>query len=119
VHVASEQQCGEATVEALFRGYFEEGVDLSELSEIVGLLERHAVELDSADLCARLAAGEGRREVASDRRQASEYGVGAVPLFIFDQRYTLEGARPIEDFQRLIAKLRAEDGPHWRGASPL
>src|SRR5450432_455481 len=119
IHIASERQQGDATVEALFRGYFEQGVNLSDLSEIVRLLERQAVDLDTGELCDRLAAGEGKSEVASDLRKAADYGVGAVPLFIFDQRYAIEGAQPIEHFQRLIAKLRVEDAPHGRAASPL
>lgn len=119
IQIASRLQQNEATVEALFRGYFEQGVNLSELSEIVSLLQREAVELDTAELCDRLAAGEGKQEVASDLRQAAEYGIGGVPWFIFDQRYAIEGAQPIGHFSRLIAKLRAEDGPYARAASPL
>jgi predicted DsbA family dithiol-disulfide isomerase len=119
VHIASQRQLGEATVEALFRGYFELGVNLSDLSEIVGLLEREAVGVDTVELCDRLAAGEGKAEVSSDLRKAADYGVGGVPLFLFDQRYAIEGAQPIEHFQRIIAKLRVEDGPHWRAMSQL
>jgi predicted DsbA family dithiol-disulfide isomerase len=119
IQIASELRQGEATVEALFCGYFEQGVNLSELSEILGLLARQKVPLDTAELCDRLAAGDGKAEVQTDLRKAAEYGVGSVPLFIFDQRYAIEGAQPIEHFQRMIAKLRVEDGAHWRAASPV
>jgi predicted DsbA family dithiol-disulfide isomerase len=119
IQLASVRGQGDATVEALFRGYFEQGVNLSELSEIVSLLERQRVELDPAELCDRLAAGDGKAEVASDLRKVAEYGVGSVPLFIFDQRYAIEGVQPIEHFQRMIAKLRVEDAPHWRAVSPV
>ncbi|HTA92763.1 MAG TPA: DsbA family oxidoreductase [Polyangiaceae bacterium] len=119
VHFASVRQVGEATVEALFRGYFEQGVSLCELSEIVALLGRENVALDSAELCDRIAAGEGKEEVQNDLRLASAYGVGGVPLFIFDQRYAVEGAQPIEHFQRIIAKLRVEDSPQTRRSQPV
>jgi predicted DsbA family dithiol-disulfide isomerase len=119
IHIASTRQQGEATVEALFRGYFEQGVNLCELPEITRLLERERVELDSAELCDRLAAGEGKDEVQADLHKASAYGVGGVPLFIFDQRYAVEGAQPIEHFQRVIHKLRVEDRPRGRVASLL
>jgi predicted DsbA family dithiol-disulfide isomerase len=119
IQLASDRGQGDAAVDALFRGYFEQGVNLSELSELVSLLDREKVELDPADLCDRLSAGEGKAEVASDLRKVAEYGVGSVPLFIFDQRYAIEGAQPLEHFQRMLAKLRVEDGPHWRAASPV
>ncbi|HWZ91004.1 MAG TPA: DsbA family oxidoreductase [Polyangiaceae bacterium] len=118
IHIASQEQRGDAAVEALFRGYFEQGVNLCEVAEVISLLEREGVGLDSAELGDRLAAGEGKDEVARDRRKASEYGVGGVPLFIFGQRYAIEGAQPLEHFQRMIGKVRAESGSRWRGASP-
>jgi predicted DsbA family dithiol-disulfide isomerase len=118
IRIASAQQCAEAAVEALFRGYFEQGVNLCELSEITSLLTRQGVELDTAELCDRLAAGAGKEEVASDLRLAGEYGIGGVPLFIFDQRYAIEGAQPIAHFERLISKLRVEDRPQGRASKP-
>jgi predicted DsbA family dithiol-disulfide isomerase len=118
IRIASVHRKGEATVEALFRGYFEQGVNLCELNEIIALLTRERVELDFADLRDRVAAGEGKEEVASDLRKAAEYGMGGVPLFIFDQRYAVEGAQPIEHFQRMISKLQAEGRPRGRSDAP-
>ncbi|MEO7037365.1 MAG: DsbA family oxidoreductase [Polyangiaceae bacterium] len=119
IHYAGTLQQAAPTVEALFRGYFEQGVNLCELSEILTLLERESVALDAAELTAALASGVGKEEVASDLRLASEYGIAGVPLFIFDQRYAVEGAQPLEHFTRLLDKLRAEDAPHSRAQMPL
>jgi predicted DsbA family dithiol-disulfide isomerase len=119
VCIASAQGEAEPTVEALFRGHFEQGVNLCELSEITTLLTRQKVELDTTELRDRIAAGEAKADVQTDLRLASEYGIGSAPLFIFDQRYAVEGAQPIEHFQRIVAKLRVEDSPHARAASPI
>lgn len=105
------------TVEALFSGYFEHGLDLCELSEIVRTLERAQVAIDCAELVSAIDGGFGQRQVASDLSVAREYGIGGVPLFIFDQRYSVEGAQPVEHFARLLRKLRAEDSPHQRSQS--
>jgi len=105
------------TVEALFSGYFEHGVNVAELAEIVHWLERAHVELDGAELVTALAAGFGKEQVAGDLSLAREYGIGGVPLFIFDGRYSVEGAQPVEHFAQLIRKLRAEDSPHLRAQS--
>jgi predicted DsbA family dithiol-disulfide isomerase len=117
IQLAGNWRRSEATVEALFRGYFEQGVDLTDLSEIVGLLERERVDLDTGELCDRLASGDGKEAVIRDLGVASDYGIGGVPLFIFDQRYAIEGAQPIEHFARLIAKLRVEAGPCSRATT--
>jgi predicted DsbA family dithiol-disulfide isomerase len=111
---AGTKGLAEPVVEALFRGYFELGVDLCELGELVRLLEREHVALDSAELVDTLSGGFGKEAVAHDLGLARERGIGGVPLFIFDQRYAVEGAQPVEHFQRMIERLRAEDGPHLR-----
>lgn len=115
---ASGKGQGERAVEALFSGYFEQGVDVGSLPEIVDLLERSRVALDCAELVTSLATGFGKAQVARDLSLSREYGIGSVPLFIFDQRYVLEGAQPVEDFQRLIHKLRAEAGRELRSRAP-
>jgi len=89
------------------------------LSDIVCALRAERVALDGQELTRAIAAGVGQEEVASDLRKAREYGIGGVPLFIFDQRYTVEGAQPLEQFSRLIARLRAEDTRHLRAQMPL
>ena len=119
IYFAGARKQATATVEALFRGYFEQGLNLCELSELVATLKREHVALDSGELTKAMDAGVGKEEVASDLRLANEYGIGGVPLFIFDQRYTIEGAQPLEHFTRLIDKLRAEDTPHLRFQMPL
>ncbi|MEI9952370.1 MAG: DsbA family oxidoreductase [Pseudomonadota bacterium] len=118
IRFASDQGQAAPTVEALFSGFFEQGVNVCELTEIVHLLERAQVALDSTELVAALASGFGKEQVASDLSLAREYGIGGVPLFIFDQRYSVEGAQPVEHFERLIHKLRAEDSPHLRSQPP-
>ena len=119
VRFAASKQQASAAVEALFSGYFEQGVDICDLGAIVSLLEREGVALDGAQLTDALTAGFGKDEVAHDLGLAREYGIGGVPLFIFDQRYTVEGAQPVEHFERLIAKLKAENSPRMRASGLL
>jgi len=111
---ATSKGLAEAALEALFRGYFEQGVNVCELGELVALMEREELALDSAALIDALSSGFGKEEVARDLGLARERGISGVPLFIFDQRYAVEGAQPVEQFQRMIEKLQAEDSPHLR-----
>jgi predicted DsbA family dithiol-disulfide isomerase len=119
IYFASTRGQAAATVEALFRGYFEQGLNLCELTEVVSALKREGVALDDGELTDAMRSGVGKQQVGRDLHDAREYGIGAVPLFIFDQRYTVEGPPPLEHFTRLIAKLRAEDTPQLRAQMPL
>jgi len=114
---ASSKGQAAPTVEALFSGYFEHGLDVCLLTEVVQALERARVGVDSAELVAALAAGFGKAQVAHDLGLAREYGIAGVPFFMFDHRYSVAGAQPAEHFARLIRKLRAEDRPHLRSQS--
>jgi predicted DsbA family dithiol-disulfide isomerase len=119
IYFAGTRKQASPTVEALFRGYFERGLNLCDLSEVASALQREHVAFDSGELAEAMLGGVGKQEVASDLSAAREYGIGGVPLFIFDQRYTVEGAQPLEHFTRLIDKLVAEDTPHLRAQMPL
>jgi predicted DsbA family dithiol-disulfide isomerase len=114
IHFAGIRQEASATIEAMFVGYFEQGLNLCALTDIVAMLRTARVALDLDELTAAMASGAGKAEVASDLAKAREYGIGGVPLFIFDERYTVEGAQPLEHFCRLIDRLKAENTPHLR-----
>lgn len=118
IRFASDRGQAAPTVDALFCGYFEQGANVCELTEIVQVLDHARVALDYDELTARLAAGFGKEEVASDLGRARDYGIGSAPLFIFDRRYAVEGAQPVEHFERLLRKLRAEDSPQLRSHRP-
>lgn len=117
VRFAASRGRADQAMEALFRGYFELGVDLSNASELVELLERPPVGLAGVELVEALSAGYGRERVADDLKAAREYGVAGVPLFLFERRYAVEGAQPVLHFTRLIRKIQAEDAPHLRAQS--
>jgi predicted DsbA family dithiol-disulfide isomerase len=80
----------DAVVERLFRGYFEEGLDLNDRA----VLGRLAVEGGiSAPEAERLLAGdEGRADVLRDEDQYKSQGVNGVPSFLFNGEPAFSGA---------------------------
>lgn len=106
VRVAAERGRQDAAVEALFRGHFEEGVDVGDLDAALALLETHEVGLDGDELRAALGAGEGRAEVERDIAAAMCIGIGGVPFFVADNRYAVSGAQAPDAFSRLIGAAR-------------
>jgi len=94
-------------VERLFRLYFLEGGDLTDMA----VLARAATEAGmERALVERLLAGEADiAEVRAEIDEAQRMGVTGVPTFIIAGRYAVVGAQPAEVLSGAIARARAEE----------
>jgi len=80
----------DAVVERLFRGYFEEGMDLNDRATLVRLAVEGGVPVQEAE---RLLAGEeGRAEVLREEAKYMSLGVSGVPSFFFNGQPGFSGA---------------------------
>jgi predicted DsbA family dithiol-disulfide isomerase len=92
--------------EALFHAHFMEGKDiankktLSTIGQTLGLLK---AEIDSA-----LAADDFAEAVRYDSYESQQMGINGVPYFVFDRKYALSGAQPIETFKAAITQSFTE-----------
>jgi predicted DsbA family dithiol-disulfide isomerase len=107
IELAETRGAQDALVEALFRAYFLDGVDLTARENLVAIatgagLDRAEVETWLDDKNARDLAG------AEDQR-AREIGIEGVPFFIFNGRVAISGAHPAETL--LDAMRQAEATP--------
>ena len=93
-------------VERLFRLYFLEGGDLTDL----GVLANAAAEagMDRAVVERLLAGDADRAEVKAEIESAQRMGITGVPTFIVAGRYAVVGAQPAEVLSGAIDKVRAE-----------
>ncbi|APE29935.1 hypothetical protein BOX17_02530 [Halomonas aestuarii] len=87
---------GDAMRTALFRGFFEESLDLADPEALVQVAD--GLGLDGAGLRRALAEGDYTDRVLADQRLAGELGIGGVPglRFSLDGEHAgvLEGAQP-------------------------
>ncbi len=92
--------------ERLFKAHFAEGRDIADRDQLVAL----AVEcgLDADCVRALLASAEGTSEVREQIGAAQELGISAVPTFIFDDRYAVQGAQPTSAFLQVLEQVAAE-----------
>lgn len=88
------------TANALFEAYFAGGKDLNEREDLVEVSS--TAGLDAGEAGEFLAGEEGIEEVNASQREAYESGVQGVPYYVFDGRYYLPGARPVEVFARAL-----------------
>ncbi|WP_127588435.1 DsbA family oxidoreductase [Paenibacillus koleovorans] len=85
-----------AFVDAVFRAYFEEGQDIGRLEVLLQLAAE--VGGDPEQLRARVATGEGEKQVQEDLAFARQVGISGVPFFILNNKYALSGAQPVSAF---------------------
>ena len=89
-------------VEALFKGYFEEGADIGSASVLSGLADAAGVEATGF-----LAAQEGTAEVKVEEAAGHRLGIRAVPYFGLNKGYGISGAQPVEVFVSVIERIHA------------
>lgn len=92
----------EAVVEALFTGYFCEGVDITDPGALVALLSAHDADPDPDALVAAALSGALDASVQADLQIGAEIGVQAVPVFIADGTRGIVGAHPPEALRQLV-----------------
>ena len=80
----------DAVVEALFRAYFAEGVDIGEPGNLVAIAVSAGIEKASVE--EMLAAEEGLREVVAEEEQFKTMGIDGVPGFVVNGRFLFSGA---------------------------
>ena len=95
-----------ALKKGLLRAYFTEGRDVADHAELAaiageaGLDERAAAEV--------LASGAEGEAVRAEEARAHTEGIAAVPTFVIEGRWMLQGAHPVEAWARALPKLAAE-----------
>lgn len=83
-------------VEALFYGYFTEGLDIGRVDTLVSI----AIEagLDGDQVTRRLQGEEGIDAVRREEARGHQLGIRGVPYFILNGTNTVSGAQPVETF---------------------
>jgi len=104
IQLAKTKNIGDRMEEIFFKAYFTDGKDLNNGPTLIQLgieagLEENAIRevLESDDLFLK--------EVQSDIKEAGEIGVQGVPFFVFDRKYAVSGAQPIETFVKTIQEV--------------
>ena len=66
------------------------------------------IGLTENDIIAALQSDEFSQKVNSDLKEASEIGVTGVPFFVFDRKYAVSGAQPMETFLNALSQSLSE-----------
>lgn len=93
-------------LEAMYSSYFEKSRPLFSHADLVGVAVSVGIDADAADDVLRSHAFAD--EVIGDRNLASQLGASGVPFFVFDMKYGISGAQPLEAFTQTLQKAYAE-----------
>jgi len=85
-----------ALVARLFAAHFSEGRDVGDPRALAELAAENG--MDAATVEAYLESDAGATEVREEIAAARRLGVQAVPTYLLDDRYVIEGAQPVELF---------------------
>lgn len=85
---------------ALFEAYFDHGKNLNDREDLLAVAA--GASLDAKEVRGFLEGNVPHAEVWQAQEEAARLGVGGVPFYVFDGRYALSGARPVEVFLKAL-----------------
>jgi predicted DsbA family dithiol-disulfide isomerase len=92
--------------EALLKAYFEQGKNIDNLVSLKEIGE--GVGLKSDEISKVYNSAEFTEDVIQDIQRAQQIGVRGVPFFVFNEKFTLSGAQPLDTFKQAIQKVKEE-----------
>ena len=105
IHLAKAKKLGDEMEEIFFKAYFTDGKDLNDAQTLIELGSKAG--LDSKEV-QEVVENENLYliDVKRDIREAQEIGVQGVPFFVFDRKYAVSGAQPVEAFVNTIREVQ-------------
>lgn len=102
IQLAKSKGLDNEAEEVLFKAFFEQGknIDDKKVLREVG----NEIGLREEDIDRMLYTDEFKKEVEQDKQQAAKIGVRGVPFFVFNNRYAVSGAQPVEAFLKTLEK---------------
>ncbi len=97
----------EAVVEALFRAYFLNGIDIGDRDSLAALAT--SCGLDGRSVATYLASDRDFEDVQAEDRRARRLGIDGVPCFIVNGKYALSGAQEPEAFAPIFELAASEE----------
>ncbi|MCS3554034.1 MULTISPECIES: DsbA family oxidoreductase [unclassified Sphingobacterium] len=100
IHFAQEHSLGNILKERLLKAHFSEGVDVNDTNILVNLATE--VGMDKKEVQEMLHSDRFTYEVTQDIQEGVNLGLRGVPFFVFNQKFGIAGAQPLEMFEQTL-----------------
>lgn len=108
LHLAAKHKVQNEVKESLFKAYFTEGKNIDD-KQALAAIGREA-GLAEEDIMETLNKKMYESEIDADIQKASGIGVQGVPFFVFNRKYGISGAQPVQAFAEAFEKVAEEMG---------
>ncbi|HLP56397.1 MAG TPA: DsbA family oxidoreductase [Fluviicola sp.] len=105
-HLAKQHGLGNELEERLFRAYFTEGKDIADHAVLTVLGTEAGIPKEAIETL--FSGDQFLADVQHDILEAQQIGVRGVPFFVFDRKYAISGAQPVEAFLETLNAVKAE-----------
>lgn len=106
IQFAKTKGLGDQAEEALFKAYFTDGKNMADMNDLIEI--GTLIGLDAVELTSILESDAFAYEMMQDVQEAQNIGVQGVPFFVFDRKYAVSGAQPVEAFLQTLEKVYSE-----------
>ncbi len=103
-----------ALKEALLKAHFTDGVDVGDRAALTEVAV--AAGLDRQRVTEYLAGDEGADEVRRQLDEARELGISAVPTFVFEGRWAVQGGQEAETFLKVLEQVASDTAAEEQAA---
>lgn len=107
IHFAKGINKMEEMTEALFKAYFTDSKNISDIDVLGDIVD--SVGLDKKEAIEFLNSDKYKNEVREDELLARKYGITSVPTFIFNEKFKVTGAQPEDVFLLALNKVLEDD----------
>ena len=97
---AQTQGAASELLEGMYSGYFEQGRSLFDHDALLAFVAEAGLDVEAARVV--LASRQYADEVREHQATAASFGATGVPFFVFDRRYGISGAQPLEAFTKTL-----------------
>ena len=89
--------------QAVFKAFWTDGLDISDPAVLAQVMTEIGLDFSAAK--AGLENGEYDRRFAEQKELARQWGITAIPAFVFDRKYLISGAQPVEVFRQTLSQI--------------
>lgn len=106
IQLAKTKNLGDTAEEVFFKAYFTDNKNVADINVLKELAVQ--IGLKSEDVDEALTNPTYTEMFQKDLKESREIGVSGVPFFVFNRKYAISGAQPVEAFVSTINKVAQE-----------